>query len=300
MKNYYLLSVLSLLNCGILSAQNVATPNSSFETWTHTTGAASYDDATGWNDLNSTTSGLGTITCYKATAAGDFHTGAAAVKLVTKSVFGTIANGICTTASINTSTQTLSGGLPYTGRPDSVVGWYKSSPATADHGFVQLLLTGTSDTDTIGYVKFNTPATAVNTYTRFSVPMWYKSTNAVTTSQWLLSSSLGHTGQVVNSTIFVDDLDLIFKPAGIQEEERLSGFRTGPNPATDLFTVYNTKMTNAHIVFYAISGKMLSMFPLASLSNTIDLSGFSAGSYLYTIFDEKGTALNNGKLIIQK
>lgn len=295
----YTLSTISILSFGILSAQNAATPNPSFETWTHTSGAASYDDPTGWSDLNSTTSGLGTVTCYKATAAGDFHTGAAALKLVTKSVFGTIANGICTTGSINTSTQSLSGGIAFTARPDSIVGWYKSTPAGADHGFVQLLLTGTSDTDTIGYIKFNTPAAAVNTYTRFSVPMHYKSTNPVTNSQWLVSSSLGHTGQVVNATIFVDDLDLIFNPTGIQEEQA-GGFKTGPNPAATVFNVYNSRLTNAHIAFYAITGQLLQTVQLANLTNAIDISSFPQGPYLYTIFDEQGKALNTGKLIIQK
>jgi hypothetical protein len=299
MIKFYTLSALSIFSFSMLSAQNAATPNASFETWTHTSGAASYDDPTGWSDLNSTTSGLGTITCYKATAAGDFHTGAAALKLVTKSVFGTIANGICTTGAINTSTQSLSGGIAYTGRPDSIVGWYKSTPAGTDHGFVQLLLTGTSDTDTIGYVKFNTPAAAVNVYTRFSAPMHYKSVNPVTNSQWLVSSSLGHTGQVINATIFVDDLDLIFNSTGVKEEA-ISGFSTGPNPATNVFHVYNTKLLNAHIVFFAINGKLLQTIPLANQTNTIDISSFPQGSYLYTVFDEKGTALSNGKLIIQK
>jgi hypothetical protein len=295
----YILSALSLFSFGILSAQNAATPNPSFETWTHTSGAASYDDPTGWSDLNSTTSGLGTITCYKATAAGDFHTGAAAIKLVTKSVFGTIANGICTTGAINTSTQSLSGGVAFTGRPDSIVGWYKSTPAGADHGFVQLLLTGTSDTDTIGYVKFNTPAAAVNVYTRFSLPMYYKSANPVTNSQWLLSSSLGHSGQVVNATIFVDDLDLIFNSTGVKEEQA-PGFSTGPNPATTVFNVYNTKQIQAHIAFYAINGQLIQTSTLANQSNAVDISRFVQGSYLYTIFDEKGTSLTTGKLIIQK
>ncbi len=299
MIKYYTLAAFSFLSCNFLSAQNAATPNAGFENWTHVTSSASYDDANSWNDLNSTTAGLGAVTCYKATAAGDFHSGAAALKLVTKSVFGTIANGICTTGAINTSTQSLSGGIAFTMRPDSIVGWYKSTPAGADHGFVQLLLTGTSDTDTIGYVKFNTPAAAVNVYTRFSAAMVYKSTNPVTNSQWLVSSSLGHTGQVVNSTIFVDDLDLIFNSTGIREQQ-ISSFSTGPNPATNNFYVYNPQQSNAHIELYEITGKRIMRQQLVNSTNTIDLSGFFAGLYFYSIFDEKGAALNSGKLIIQK
>ncbi|HEV7230853.1 MAG TPA: hypothetical protein VGO45_05970, partial [Bacteroidia bacterium] len=212
-KKYSLFAAL-LISGTFLFSQNAATPNASFETWTHTSSTVAYDDATGWNDLNSTTAGFGKVTCYKATAAGDFHTGAAAMKLSTASVLGQNANGIATTGTINTSSQAITGGIAYTGRPDSIIGWYKSTPVGSDHGFVQLLLTGSSNTDTIGFAHFSTPSAAVNSYTRFSVPMHYKSTNPVVTSQWILSSSAGNSGQQVGATIYLDDLDLIFNPAG--------------------------------------------------------------------------------------
>jgi hypothetical protein len=283
-----------------LSAQNVATPNAGFENWTHTSGTVAYDDATSWSDLNSTTGGFGVITCYKASAAGDFHNGTYAMKLVTKSVLGQNANGIATTGTINTSTQAISGGIAYTGRPDSIVGYYKSTPVGSDHGFIQLLLSGTSDTDTIGYVRFKTPATAVATYTRFAAKMWYKSTNPVTKSQWLLSSSAGNTGQQVNATLFVDDLDLVFPSTGIAEQELHSGFHIGPVPAQQELTVYNTRLTKAHITLYLVTGQVVANYPVNNASNVIDLSTFSSGSYLFKITDESGTALNNGKILVQK
>jgi hypothetical protein len=298
-KLYFLVATLFLTGAGI-TAQNAATPNAGFETWTHTTSTVSYDDPTSWNDLNSTTAGFGAVTCFKATAAGDFHSGAAAIKLVTTSVLGQNANGIATTGTINTSTQAITGGIAYTGRPDSIVGFYKSSPVSTDHGFFQLLLTGTSNTDTIGYVRFNTPITAVGSYIRFSAPVHYKSTNAVTTSQWLLSSSFGSTGQQVNATVFVDDLDLIFNPAGIKEQELLSGFHVGPNPAQSILSVYNTKLTRATIQFYDITGRQVASSVINEANNVIDLNNFSQGAYLYSIIDENGKTLNYGKVIVRK
>jgi hypothetical protein len=298
-KSYVILSLLFITGFAA-HGQNAATPNAGFETWTHTVSTVAYDDATGWNDLNSTTAGFGAVTCYKATAAGDFHGGAAAVKLVTTSVLGTNANGIVTTGTINTGTQAITGGIAYTGRPDSIVGWYKSTPGSSDHGFMQILLTGSSNTDTIGFVRFNCTLTAVPAYVRFSAPVWYKSTNSVTTAQWLLSSSKGASGQQVGTTLFVDDLDLIFNATGIKEQELASGFHVGPNPATVSLSIFNTNQTRAHIEFYEITGRKVASYPVNESTNQIDTGNMSAGSYLYTIFNEQGTPLNNGKIIVQK
>jgi hypothetical protein len=285
---------------GVLLSQNSATPNAGFETWAHTSSTVAYDDPTGWNDLNSTTAGFGKVTCFKATAVGDYHTGSAAIKLSTANVLGQNANGIATTGTINTSSQAITGGIAYTGRPDSITGWYKSTPVGLDHGFIQLLLTGSSNTDTIGYAKFSTPAAAVGTYTRFSVPVWYKSTNGVVTSQWILSSSAGNSGQQVGATIFVDDLDLAFRLSGILEDELTSGFRVGPNPTNNVLNILNTKERTAHVEFFGINGQKIASFPLEKTQTVIDLSTFSKGAILYTIFDVSGKTLLNGKVIITK
>jgi len=300
MKKYLLLLATAFISLSHSYGQNAATPNAGFETWTNHSSSVSYDDANGWNDLNSTTAGFGVVTCFKATAAADIHGGSAAMKLTTQKVLGQNANGIATTGNINTSSQAITGGIAYTGHPDSIVGFYKSSPVSTDHGFFQLMLLGSSNTDTVGYVRFNTPTTAVNTYTRFSAPVLYKNSHPVATSQWLLSSSFGASGQQVNSTVFVDDLDLIFNPNGIQEEELLSGFHVGPIPAQNTLTVFNSRGTPAYIEFYEITGRKLFITPVNNASNSISLDNLHAGVCLYTIFDQTGKPLNNGKVIVQK
>ncbi len=300
MKKLYVMFAVVLISAATIDAQNAATPNAGFENWTQTVSTVTYNDPVSWNDLNSTTASFGAVTCFKATAAADVHSGLAALKLVTTTVLGQNANGIATTGTINTSTQAITGGIAYTGRPDSIVGFYKSTPVSGDHGFFQLLLTGTSNTDTVGYVRFNTPTTAVSTYMRFSAPVVYKSATAVSTAQWLLSSSFGATGQQPNATVFVDDIDLIFNPNGIQEQELQSGFHVGPNPAQDIVTVYNTRLTHATIQFYEITGRKVLATTINEANNVVNLSNLSQGSYLYTIFDEQGMPLNNGKIIVKK
>ena len=229
---------------GISIAQNAATPNAGFENWTNTPGSVPYDDPNNWNSLNATTAPLpfvGDVTCYKATAIGEFHLGAAAVKLITKNIAGNMVNGIVTTGTINTSAQTITGGIAFTSRPDSIVGWYISTIVGADSGFVQFLLTGTGgDTDTVGHAIFRAPSVSVSTFTRFAVAINYHNTNAPVTSQWLLSSSGGANGQVVNTTIWVDDLDLITNPTLRNANEIKTGISLGPNPANNSFRVFNS------------------------------------------------------------
>ena len=177
MKKIYSLLTLFVVSMTCSFAQVL--PNPGFEAWTHSTFPL-YDDPNNWNTLNPTTGLVGVITCSKATAAAEHHAGAAAVKLVTKSVSGQIANGIVTTGTINTSTQTIGGGLPYTLRPDSIIGFYRYTPVSGDNGFVELQLLGSGgDTDTIGYARFMTPTTTVGSFMRFAVAINYRSAAAV-------------------------------------------------------------------------------------------------------------------------
>ena len=117
MKKIVTLFFALLVFCGTTIAQNAATPNAGFENWTNFPGTVPYDDPDNWNTLNATTAAIpfaGTTTCSKATAIGEFHSGATAVKLVTKNIVGNFVNGIATTGIINTSAQTITDGIPFT------------------------------------------------------------------------------------------------------------------------------------------------------------------------------------------
>lgn len=295
--------VYSLLACAVITfsatAQNAATPNAGFETWTHVSGFTAYDDPNNWSTLNSTTSSFGAITCYKATTAGEYHAGAAGLKLVTKNVVIQVAQGIATTGTLNTTNQTITGGLAYTGRPDSIVGWYKCSPVNNDAGFVQFMLLGAAS-DTIGYAKLQAPTTPVTTMTRFAVAITYSNANTPVTSQWIISSSAGSSGQQVNATIWVDDLDLTFAPASVLESQRTTGISLGPVPASQTLTVHNAQERKGKLVLYNTLGQSCASFDLAGKSTTIDVSTIPQGTYLYSVLDENNQLLQSAKLVISR
>ncbi len=228
MKKLFVLISIVLVSTGNLWAQ--ATPNAGFENWTfHSNFFGDYDTPDDWDNANPQTELTGIFSVEKATGA-DVHSGSAAVKLITKNIFGNDVPGVVTTGTLPTSAgDPITGGIPYTLRPDSIVGWYKYSPQGGDNGFAEITLFGSAanNADTIAEARFNTPTTTVGTYTRFSAPLVYYSTNAVANSMWLLGSSNSDVSLQVGSTAYFDDIELIINPlvAGVSV-----ALTTGTNP----------------------------------------------------------------------
>jgi len=297
MKKLYTTFFVFALYMGAVFSQNAATPNAGFENWTSATGYSTPDN---WNTLNATTYGLGAVTCLEATTAGDYHSGLAAIKLITCTVFTQAVQGVATTGTINTTTQKITGGIAYTERPDSIVGWYKSSPVSSDTGFVQFILYGSASTDTIGVGRFNVPVTAVTAFTRFSKPIVYRNTDTPVTSQWILSSSKGSSGQQINSTIWVDDLDLIINSTGISNNSINEVQIKLMNPVSNEIVVYNKAQVNAKLKLVDVLGRNVGLYEINNPENKIDVSALNNGVYLYTIINDKGNVIVNSKLVIQK
>ena len=205
-----------------------ATPNAGFENWTLvSTFLCDYDMPDNWDNANPQTE----IVCvFSVEKTSDMNSGNFAVKLISKNIFGNDVPGVVTTGTLPTSAgDPITGGIPYTLRPDSIVGWYKYTSVGADNGFAEITLFGSAanNADTIAEARFNTPAATVGTYTRFSAPLVYYSANVVANSMWLLGSSNSDVNPQVGSTAFFDDLELIINSvvAGVSV-----ALTTGTNP----------------------------------------------------------------------
>lgn len=289
MKNFTLLFGYILF--GMLAKAQVL-PNPGFENWT---AVGSYQNPNNWNNLNPNTSPLGVLTCLKATGA-DVHSGSSAIKLVTKSVLGQNANGIATTGTISIAPPGVSGGVSYSGRPDSIAGWYKYTSVGGDNGFVQLLLYGVNGTDTVGFIRFQTPNSTVGTYTRFSAAIVYYSTNAVDKAQWLLSSSGGFTA-VVNSTLFVDDLELITNNTNGIAPIDVNYLNISPNPVTTELMIENFSSKLQFTIYNSI-GEAIKTESLLKGNSVLDLSGLANGIYYFSALDAEKNSVQKGKFIL--
>ncbi|MGP8215422.1 MAG: T9SS type A sorting domain-containing protein [Bacteroidia bacterium] len=279
-----------------------ATPNPGLQDWTSESSFfGNYEDPDGWNTSNPQTASIGEY-CVTQLTSGT-HTGSYAAKLTTLDIVGNMAPGIMTTGTIPTSTSgNITGGIAYTLRPDSIVGWFEYTPASGDNCFAECaLFSSSANTDTIAIADFSTkPNVTVSTWTRFSAPFVYRSSSAVANSLWLICSSGNSTG-VTNSTMNVQDLAIIInKTTGIAEQTNPGiSVTMSPNPATN-HVVVNTSKANTILSLYDIAGRKVSEQKLYSGDNIIDVNAFNNGLYIYTVTDENSPAVSTGKLIIQK
>jgi len=283
----------------LIAQTDAATPNANFEHWTH---SSKYDDANGWNDLNSSTSVLGSITCYKDSTAADVKSGKYAAELVTMKVFTQNVPGALTTGTINTSNQTISGGVAYTGRPDSITGWYKYASVSGDNADVEFYLFGSGgNSDTVAKAFFRSPKSSVNTYTRISYPLTYVSANPAVTALWILSSSTNAAGAQIGSTLIVDSLGLITNPVSVNNIVNANSITVGPNPAKGSISIRNISNTKAlKFTLFDVTGRKIMSQSAGIGTSAIDITEMPEGVYIYTILDIQNSTIKTGRIVIQK
>jgi len=292
--NRFLLFVLCLTAYFQVSRAQIPTPNPGFENWTQ---VGNHYDPDNWNTLNPSTSVVGILSATRATGA-DVHSGSYAIKLTTKLVFNIIANGIATTGTlIVTPPYGITGGIPFTGRPDSIAGWYKCTAQPGDTGFVEFSLLGANN-DTIGYVRWWAPTAAVGTYARFSKAITYFSAATPVTSQWILSSSKG-TNQLVNSMIIIDDLELITNPVGLPEYKNENSIRVYPSITDGHLSVVNDSGKKIRFYLFNTLGMKISGQEFNETMNLFNFQGIPGAMYLFKVVNENGELMKTGKVIFQ-
>lgn len=261
-----------------------------FENWTVGSPCSDLND---WNTANSTTGGFGTCTVTQETVTP--HSGNSAVTLTTSSVFGQTAPGLCTNGTIDIGSQTVTGGQAFTERPTSFSGWYQGAPMSGDsYSFSALLINETSG-DTVGTAHFS-GTTSVSTWTEFTAPVTYTSTDDPTVLQIIMLSS-NPTGPVVGSLAKFDDLDYQMSPVGVNEQE-IANISTYPNPATDQVTFNLGSIETANLEMFNVVGEKIHSETLSTANRTIDMSAFAKGTYVWRISELNGTPLKSGKLLL--
>ncbi len=111
-------------------AQNVV-PNGNFEIWNN----LSYEDPTGTVTANGDmVRRYNSNLSFLVTKSTDKHSGNFAVKLETKVIEGDTSFGYCVFGQ--TAEEGPGGGFPYTQKPDSIVGWYKSGIVSGDSALI--------------------------------------------------------------------------------------------------------------------------------------------------------------------
>lgn len=235
--NKILQLVMALLVTLSLSAQTTIT-NGNMESWT---GSGSTIEPTQWNSnkTGGDNATSGPQTCFQETS--NPHSGTYCAKVKTGLAFGiVVVNGSLATGRIEAPTtnksegyiRTIAGnsdyGMPFTGRPDSLVFWYRYDSYSSDYPKVEARLhvgyayapeapvNGNHPDSTQNIIARaawgNVPNYDVTTWTRVSLPFTYVDNR---TPQYILittTSSGNQTGGTNNSTLWLDDFEAIYNP----------------------------------------------------------------------------------------
>ncbi|MDY0025742.1 MAG: PCMD domain-containing protein [Lentimicrobium sp.] len=200
-----------------INAQNPI-PNPGFENWTN----GEPDD---WNTINQEI--FGTTFTAVTRDQTSMHSGTSSIKLetITETIFligpvtmpGIITLGEIIVDQVN-ATGTVEGGIPITGMPQKLRGWYRYLPQTGDSCIMGIGLTrwtGTSR-DTIAY-SYLIAGGQQDTWQEFAVPVVYEITAEPDSMNIVFfSSNLLNGSPIAGSSLWVDDLWIDYETVSVQ------------------------------------------------------------------------------------
>lgn len=287
--------------------------NGGFELWDNVGTGTEEPQQFNSNETGSSTAQLGPQTCFRETASP--HGGLYSVRMETKTFIIAVVNGNATTGVVNAPTTTKTDGnvgtvnfsssadirkMAFTGRPDSLVGWYKyTSGGTGERAKIRAILhTGDywdPETPTtyhpaclankIGDALFLSPAsTNQTTWKRFTVPFTYTSAATPTHIMINMTSSANQATTIAGSILWVDDLDVIYNSTGLNENEKEVSVKVYSHDKNLYVDFTNRNEEQSALTVFDLTGKAIYTAKLESNKvNSFDLSHFNQGLYLYQV-----------------
>jgi hypothetical protein len=289
MKNLNLLfSILFFFTFGLRSFAQDTLPNSDFENWVST------EKPVGWDGANIHTTYMtfpvNIVTTQKSTHY--FLGGLSCVKMETTPTFGTFppAPGFLTLGkfwfTISPMNGGASGGIAFTGRPDSLRGWYQATPVGNDRPMIFIVMWKGTNT----YVAADTsflPATA--TWKQFAVPIhYYLPDNPDSLNIIIGCSDIFHQANIqAGSVMYVDHLFFGTKENSIKENGiSKNALNIYPNPASGKLNIALSNFTgDGRFIIYNSQGQKMHETMVNSSEAIIDIEKIKAGIYYYKYFD---------------
>jgi hypothetical protein len=305
------------LSITLFSLAQTQLTNAGFENWG---GSGASVEPTSWNS-NKTGTGLassGPQTCFQETSAP--HSGSSCVRVETVYYILAVVNGNVTTGVVNAPSANKSQGylgatgadkIAFTGRPDSIVGWYKYTQATSGTGAAAeqakvyaVLHSGDYydpaapvssnhpdlSANKIGDALYVSPAANQSSWKRFTVPFNYVNSNTpafimvnITSSNNQLTVAPGSTGS--GSKLWIDDLELIYNNVtSINETEFTKNVKVYYFEKNIYVDFLNKNSEQSIIDIYNATGQIVySQILDNSIVNAISVSSLKSGIYLYKI-----------------
>lgn len=184
----------------------------------------------------------------------------------------------------------------YIGMPDSLVFYYKYTPSGVDTAIVNFAVTLSGVTQ--GNANFYIFSAA--SWTRLALPVSYIGGAQNSDSLDISFASSYANNPKVGSELFIDNISLVSSASGVSSLLKEIDVSLFPNPCSGLLNINSSTLEAKSFVIYTNSGKRIFSTNLTGLNNTIDLTELANGNYFYSISDEKGFALKQGKIQLIK
>ncbi len=290
MNKTLLLIFIIFFGFNVVKAQNPI-PNNDFENWTGNT-------PDGWDTSNENI--LGTDFTCVTRESSDPQSGqySAKVQSVSHNIIfvGTVTMpGILTLGDviidIVNQTGTVVGGVPVSGYPKFLKGYYKYQPAAGDSCIIGIGLTrwnGTgSDTIAYAYSKFGAN---VSSWQEFSIPVEYETFVEPDSMNVMFVSSNIETGTVTGgSTLWVDNLWIDFSQVSVSDpgfDKQIYAFESSDGNSIVINTGDN-KVAKAEL--FNISGYLLKTSGRSNNDETtFGISDLKSGIYLVRVLFDNG------------
>ena len=284
--------------------------NAGFENWENA--GTTVDEPTDWSSIktsdDATLNGFAPVVWGQST---DAHSGSYSLEMTNVSVFGVVANGVVTNGRVHadfdpnlgyvfTDQSDNSWNQSFTDKPDSLVGWYKFSPSGSDKAKVEAVLhTGNAqipENGTLSNWVANARAdftSSTSSWTRFSTPFYYYNNS---TPQYILLvlTSGDSTVAVDGSQLLLDDLELIYLPASVNEFNSSVDCRFWANV---LYADFSSMIEPTIVEVFDLSGKKVFNQRVNGLSTKEFYFDFPKGMYLVSFKSESTTQTK--KIIMQ-
>ncbi|HBS87200.1 MAG: hypothetical protein A2W91_03195 [Bacteroidetes bacterium GWF2_38_335] len=266
-----------------VSFGQVDVDNGGFENWTSFSG---YEDPTGWDSPNFEAAYASSFVVSKST---DAYEGTFSVKLESKTVIMFVVPGVIVNGdfsyNISAGTADVSGGDPYTQRPEKLTGWYKYTPASGDSCTIVAGLMKRIDgitRDTVGSAVFSAK-TAVSTWTYFEVPFDYNSLDNPD-SILIAATSTDYTNAMAGSTLYLDKLQLAGGTVGVQDVFEMLDASVYPNPAANDLYIDLKSGQDARVKIINVIGKEVIKKEIEiGIRTKIDISKLPQGVYFIEV-----------------
>jgi hypothetical protein len=199
------------------------------------------------------------------------------------------------------SVDIISGGTPVTYRPDYLTGYYQfdDSEVPDDSALVILILkkyntvSGHPDTIGIGSLKLAT----ASVFTQFTVNVGYLSTE---TPDSVVIAFMSTSPDIMGTKgwLYVDNL-MLSPSEGISPVNNPHAVEIGPNPVTDLLTVYLNQDKGSVFRIYNSTGLLVYELRLSPGKNEFS-PDLPAGIYCYMVITDREGNRETGRLIISR